>query len=136
MFSFGKLISLNASAAARAVTNICSIGCRTVAVPLPLSCHPRCPTATHCQLWVVVTLVHLALAGTSCAALGTDQRMRWVQGHLKPPGIRLRAAQLFKLLGGFPSVVILYGLYDVKGALFLKGLKDLGPVCLWSLKIP
>ena len=62
--------------------------------------------------------------------------MRWVQGHLKPLGIRLRAAQLFKLLGGFPSVVILYGLYDVKGALFLKGLKDLGPVCLWSLKIP
>lgn len=59
-----------------------------------------------------------------------------MHGHINPPGVRLRVAQLFKLLGGFPPVVILFGLYGVKGALFLKGLKDLGLVCLWSLKIP
>lgn len=59
-----------------------------------------------------------------------------MRGHINPPGVRLRVTQLFKLLGGFPSVVLLYGLYGVKGALLLKGLKDLGLVCLWSLKIP
>lgn len=59
-----------------------------------------------------------------------------MHGHINPPGVRLHFTQLFKLLGGFPLVVLLYGLYGVKGALLLKGLEDLGPVCLWSLKIP
>ena len=62
--------------------------------------------------------------------------MRWVQGRINPPGVRLRVTQLFKLLGAFPLVVFSYGLYGVKGALLLKELKDLGPLCLWSLKIP
>lgn len=78
-----------------------------------------CPSAIHLSLW------HELI-----------RRMHWVHGHINPPGIELHITQLFKLLRDFPSVVLLYGLYGVKGALLLKGLKDLGPVCLRSLKIP
>lgn len=51
-----------------------------------------------------------------------------MHGHINPLSVGLRVTQLFKLLGSFPLVVLLHGLYGVKGALLLKGLKDLGLV--------
>ena len=100
---------------------------------LPPSWPHRCAlSVTHHQRHTSVCLWQELVA--QCSAL--IRRMGWVHGHINPPGVRLRVTQLFKLLGGFPLVVLLYGLYGVKGPLVLKGLKDLGLVCLWSLKIP
>lgn len=78
------------------------------------------------------TRVRLPVAGTRRTRLGTDQED--VLGPWTPvSGYGLHSC--LNCWEAFPRWFF-HMVYGVKRAVLLKGLKDLGPVCLRSLKIP